>query len=124
MISIRFLSEPTGPLPRGGASDIVAVDVVAITRSLTSAARRLVADHVANLDLAGPAVVDQQVEMTDHLGEGQEGLPDGDVAPKLLRKLVSGARPLGYESVDLLGAAPVKLEPLVDQRDVVGDRLA
>ena len=62
--------------------------------------------------------------MADHLGEGEEGLGDGDVAPDRLRQLVAAARPLGDQPVDLLLAPLVLGQPLVDQGDVVGDRLA
>ena len=71
---------------------------------------RFVADHAAVVGFAHPAFVDQQVGVADHLGEGEEGLGDGDVAPDRLRQLVAGARPLGDQAVDLL------LAPLVARR--------
>ena len=46
--------------------------------------------------------VDQQVDVADHLREGEEGLGDGDVAPELLGELVGGARPLGDQAAQLL----------------------
>jgi hypothetical protein len=60
----------------------------------------------------------------DHLGEGQECLGDGDVSPDRLGELVPGPRLLGDQGVELLGATLIHREALVDQRDVVGDRLA
>ena len=62
--------------------------------------------------------------MADHLGEGEEGLGDGDVAPDRLGDLVAAARLLGDQLVDLLLAALVLGDAVVDQGDVVGDRLA
>ena len=62
--------------------------------------------------------------MPEHLRQRQVGLGDGDVAPQLDRDLVRGARLGGDQAVDLLGAAVVHAEALVDQRGVVGDRLA
>ena len=73
---------------------------------------------------AHPAFVDQQVGVADHLGEGEEGLGDGDVAPDRLGDLVAAARPLGDQAVDLLLAALVLGDAVVDQGDVVDDRLA
>ena len=43
--------------------------------------------------------------MAEHLGERQVGLRDRDVAEQRLRELVAGARLLGDQAVDLLGAA-------------------
>ena len=62
--------------------------------------------------------------MPEHLGERQVGLRDRDVAEQRLRELVAAARLLGDQLVDLLRPPAVELEPLVDQGDVVGDRLA
>ena len=58
--------------------------------------------------------------MADHLREGQERLGDRDVAPQRLGHLVRRPRLLGDQPVDLLGAALVHREALVDQRGVVG----
>ena len=66
----------------------------------------------------------QQVDVPEHLRQRQVGLRDGDVSPQLLGDLVGGARLRGDQAADLLGAARVQAEALVDQRDVVGDRLA
>ena len=76
------------------------------------------------LDLLHAPLVGEQVEVAEHLGQGQVGLRDGDVAPQRLRDLVGRARPLGEQPVDLVGAPAVQLEALVDQRAVVGDRVA
>ena len=62
--------------------------------------------------------------MAENFRQGEVGLRDGDVAEQRLREVVAGARPLSNEVVDLVGAAAVELEALVDQRDVVGDGLA
>ena len=59
-------------------------------------------------------LVDQQVDVADHLGQRQERLGHRDVAPQLLGKLVAGARPLGDQLVDLLGAPARVSEALVD----------
>ena len=72
-----------------------------------SALGGFVADHLAVVGFAHPALVDQQVGVADHLGEGEEGLGDGDVAPDRLGDLVAAARLLGDQPVDLL------LAPLV-----------
>src|SRR5437867_3882871 len=75
-------------------------------------------------DLAHPTVRDQQVDVPNHLGEGEKGLGDGHVSPELLGDLVGRVRALGDQGEDLLGAAAVQLEALVDQGSVIGDRLA
>ena len=59
-------------------------------------------DHAVALDLAHAAVVQQQVDVAEHLGERQVGLRDRDVAEQRLRELVAGARALGDQAVDLL----------------------
>ena len=91
-------------------------------RSLRSASKY---DDAVPLDLAHAAVVQQQVDVAEHLGQRQVGLRDRDVAEQRLRELVAGARALGDQarrSSPRAGAWNSK--PLVDQRDVVGDRLA
>ena len=118
MISIRFLRGACAPFGRRALGTLDQ----RVRRHLPSG--RLEADHLAVVDLAHPALVDQQVDVADHLGEGEEGLGDGDVAPDRLGDLVAGARPLGDQAVDLLLAPLVLGEALVDQRDVVDDRLA
>ena len=60
----------------------------------------------------------------EHLAEREVGLRDGDVAPQRLRDLVRGQRLLGEQAVDLARAALVHREALVDQRRVVGERVA
>ena len=63
--------------------------------------------------------------MAEHLGQRQVGLRDGDVAEQRLGQLVAGARAArrsARRSAPPGGAWNSK--PLVDQRDVVGDRLA
>ena len=75
-----------------------------------ASAANFVADHAAVVDFAHPPLVDQEVGVADHLGEGEEGLGDGDVAPDRLRQLVAGARPLRDQLEDLL------LAPLVSWR--------
>ncbi len=92
--------------------------------SVPDLGRRFIADHLAVLDFAHAAFVDQQVGVADHLGEGEEGLGDGDVAPDRLRDLIAAARLLGDQPVDLLLAPLVLGEAVVDQGDVVDDRLA
>ncbi len=62
--------------------------------------------------------------MADHLRERQVGLGHGDVAPHLLGQLVGGAGALVDQLAQLLGAPAVHGEALVDQGDVIGDRLA
>jgi hypothetical protein len=62
--------------------------------------------------------------MADHLGESEEGLGDGDVAPDRLGDLVGVAGLLGDQLVDLLLAPVVLGDALVDQGGVVDDRLA
>ncbi len=49
------------------------------------------ANQVAVVGLPDAPLGDQQVEVADHLREGQEGLGDGDVAPQLLGDLVGRA---------------------------------
>ena len=62
--------------------------------------------------------------MAEDLDERQVGLGHGDVAPQRLGELVGGARPFGDQAVELVGAAAVQREALVDQGAVVGDRVA
>ena len=93
-------------------------------RNLARRARRLEAHDVPVGRLADQPGVDQQVDVPDDLREREEGLGDRDVAPQLLGELVCGARALLDQPAQLLGPPPVQLEALVDERDVVGDRLA
>ena len=128
MISIRFFGAPRGPQrgPRAGRrSGVEARQLGRRRRRLTAAIAQprrspstggLEADDAAVGDLADHARVDQQVDVADDLREGQERLGDRDVAPQLLGELVGGPRLLGDQAVELLGAALVQREPLVDQR--------
>src|SRR5688572_8456705 len=50
--------------------------------------------------LAHTTVVQQQVNVSQDLGERQVGLRDGDVAEQSLREVISGARSLGDQLVD------------------------
>ena len=86
--------------------------------------RRLEHAHAVTLDLPRPARVQQHVHVAQHLAEREVSLGDRDVAPERLSDLVRRAWPLGDKPVDLAGAPLVKREALVDQRAVVGDRLA
>ena len=70
------------------------------------------------------ALLEQQVDVAEHLAQRQVGLGDRDVAPQRLRDLVRRARPLGDQPADLARAPLVQREALVDQLDVVGDRVA
>jgi hypothetical protein len=85
---------------------------------------RFVVDNVAVVHFPHPPLVDQEVGMADYLGEGEEGLGDGDVAPDRLGQLVAAAGLLGNQLVDLLLAALVLGDPVVDQGNVVDYRLA
>src|SRR5436190_1131968 len=120
MMSIRFFSgrarvgRDGAILTRGGAS------VAVVTPRLY----RLEPDQPSGGDLAHPTVRDQQVDVPDHLRQGEEGLSDGDVPPELLGDLVGRARPLGDQGEDLFRAAPVELEALVDQGPVICDWFA
>ena len=67
-------------------------------------------DDAVALDLAHAAVLQQQVDVAEHLGQRQVGLRDGDVAEQRLRELVAGARLLGDQLVDLAPRAGVELE--------------
>src|SRR5215218_4347563 len=123
MISIRFLGARWGaPAPsvdasvRGGAS-IVVEPVVTPTPPTPPAAGtlpdRLEPDQLAVRDLAHASLVGQQVEVPEHLGQGEEGLGHGDVSPQLLGQLVRAPGTLGDQPEDLLGPAPVERQPLV-----------
>ena len=128
MISIRFLgARSRAPAPlvdasvRGGAS--IAMESAGTPEPLcVTLLDRLEPDDVAVGYLADAPLVGQQVDVAEHLRERQEGLGHGDVAPQLLGDLVRRARALGDQPEDLLGAAAVKREALVDQRPMVGDR--
>ncbi len=87
--------------------------------SRSSARARPEAHDAVVLVFDHPSVAEQQVDVPEHLRERQVGLRDGDVAPQLLGDLVGGSRLCGDQAVDLLGAALVQAEALVDQRDVV-----
>ena len=58
--------------------------------------------------------------MADHLGEGEEGLSDGDVAPDGLRDLVGVVGLLGDQLVDLLLAAVVLGDAVIDPLSGLG----
>ena len=60
-------------------------------------------DAAVALDLGDEAVVQQQVDVAEHLAQREVRLRDGDVAPHRLRDLERGARLLGDQPVD---AAP------------------
>src|SRR5882724_12761915 len=107
MISIRFFAEPgpggrgelAGLLSLGGASGGAEVGTEAMILSLALAADcvvgiagRLVANDPSVLDLTHPSVVDQQVEVADHLREGEERLGDRDVAPQRLGQVIARPR--------------------------------
>ncbi len=62
--------------------------------------------------------------MPEHLAEREERLGHRDVAPQGLSQLIGAARALGDQAGQLVRAAAVKREALVDQRSVVGDRVA
>src|SRR5919198_1033478 len=131
MISIRFLrgrlgeGTPSADLStRGGASIAVAPADIPSTSSLRTLLDSLEPDRVAVDGLPDPPLGRQEVDVTEHLGEGEEGLGHGDVAPQLLGDLVRRARALGNQPVDLLGPPAVHREALVDQPAMVGDRLA
>src|SRR4051794_41244317 len=93
--------------------------ILAVTRLLTG---RFIADNVTVVQLAHAFFVDEDVGVADHLGEGEEGLGDGDVAPDRLGQLVAGARALGDQAVDLLLAAVVRGEAAVGPRGGGGGR--
>src|SRR5215218_7055261 len=91
------------------------------TRRAALTLGRFVADHRVVIYFPHPPFVDEQVGVAYHLGEGEEGLGDGDVAPERLGDLVAAAGALGDQAVDLLLAAVVAVHPRVDQLGVVGD---
>src|SRR5690349_15938425 len=95
----------------------------AAASTLAALVHRLIPHDIPVLDFPDPAFVDQQIGVADHLGEGEEGLGDGDVAPDRLCDLVAGAGLVGDQAVDLLLAALVLGEAIVDQGDVVDDRV-
>ena len=64
------------------------------------------------------------LDVADYLGEGEERLGHRDVAPERLGELVPGTGLLGDQAIELLGSPLVHREALVDQRDVVRDRIA
>ena len=66
---------------------------------------RLEPRHAVPLLLAHAAVVQQQVHVPEHLGKRQVCLRDRDVAEQRLGQVVAGARPLGDQLVDAVGAA-------------------
>ena len=69
-------------------------------------------------------VRDEEVHVADHLRQRQVRLGHRDVSPDLPGDLVRRARLLADEPEDLVLAAVVQPEALVDQRAVVGDRIA
>src|SRR5215210_7198116 len=127
MISIRFLRvRSPAPAPfvdasaRGGAS-IMLEPATPLAAKLPD---RLEANHLTGGKLVHASLIGVQVDVPEHLREGQERLGDGDVAPQLLGDLIGGARPLRDQLEDLLRPPPVKRDALVDQGAVVGDRVA
>ena len=128
MISIRFFpelgrrGELVGLGPLAGASGGAEVGAEATILSLAlaadcvvSIAGRLVANYLSVLHLTHASVVDQQVEVADHLREGEERLGDRDVAPQRLCQVIARPRLLGDQAVELLG-------PSFVQGKAVGDR--
>jgi hypothetical protein len=85
---------------------------------------RLVADDITVGDLSDVPGVDEQVDVPDHLGEGEEGLRHRHVAPDRLGELVTGPRLLGDQPVELLRPPLVHREAGVDQGDMARDGLA
>src|SRR5579884_284838 len=87
-------------------------------------AERLETRDPARLPLDRLTRLNQQVQVSEHLREGQVGLRDSDVAPHLQRDLI-GAQSLAVEDLQHAGSAPaMHAQPLVDQLDVLEDRIA
>ena len=61
-------------------------------------------------------VLEQQVDVPEHLGERQVGLRDRDVPPQLEAISCAVRGSLGDQAEDPLGAARVQAQALVDQR--------
>src|SRR5204862_2145680 len=80
--------------------------------------------HAVVLDLRDVAVVAQQVDVAQDLGEGEVRLRDRDIPPHRLGELVRGPRALGDQAEKLARAALVQPEALLDQRAVAADLLA
>src|SRR5688572_28312485 len=102
MISIRFLrARAAGPWPfadasvRGGASIVMESAGTLEPSSRGTLLNPPEANQVTIVRLPGAPLGDQQVEVADHLREGQEGLGDGDVAPELLGDLIRGPGAVG-----------------------------
>src|SRR3954447_8236957 len=82
------------------------------------------AHDAARLALRHAALLDEQVDVAEHLAEREVGLRDRDVAPQRLGDLVGRAGALLDQPADLARAPVVEREALVDQLHVVGDGVA
>src|SRR5262245_34509959 len=119
---MRFLRARSGdPCPfadgsaRGGASIVMESAGTLEPSSAGTLGEGSEANQVAVMGLASTPVRDQQVDVAQHLREGQERLGDRDVAPQLLGDLIRGAGTLADQAKDPIRATAVEREALVDQ---------
>src|SRR5436190_21073825 len=96
MMSIRFFgvrSRSRAPLVAAGRGGASIVAEAAITRASDGTLpNRREANQVSIAHLTDAPIGDQQIDVADHLGQGEEGLRDRDIPPELLRDLVRRSR--------------------------------